>query len=55
MPWPISSVEVAALAISYSLWSPMSLTIFFITNSAIGLRHILPWQTKSIFCFMLQR
>ena len=46
---PSSSVLVAAEAISNSPALPASSTRRFITNSAIGLRHILPRHTKSIF------
>lgn len=53
--FPISSVLVAAEAISKSLAQPCSRAIFFITNSAMGLRQILPWQTKSIFVIAVPR
>ena len=46
---PISSVLVAAEAISKCCASPAFSTISFITYSAMGLRQMLPWQMKRIF------
>ena len=48
-----SSVDVAADSITKRSSSSVLLTKSFITNSAIGLRQMFPWQTKSILCFAL--
>ena len=50
---PISSVLVAAEAISNCAESPAFSTKSFITNSAMGLRQILPWQTNKILIFLI--
>ena len=50
---PISSLLVAADSIWNCGTSPAFFTKSFITNSAIGLRQMLPWQTKSIFFIAL--
>ena len=46
---PVGAVLVAADAISNLSESPALATKSFITNSAIGLRQMLPWQMKSTF------
>ena len=46
---PISSRLVAADSIWNCAASPAFSTKSFITNSAIGLRQIFPWQTNRIF------
>ena len=46
---PISSRLVAADSIWNCEASPAFFTKSFITNSAMGLRQIFPWHTKSIF------
>ena len=46
---PVGAVLVAADAISNLSESPALSTRSFITNSAIGLRQMLPWQMKSTF------
>ena len=51
--FPISSVEVAADSITKASSFPAFLTSSFITNSAIGLRQIFPWQTKSSRCLIV--
>ena len=53
MPFQISSVLVAAEAIWKRAVSLASDTSFFITNSAMGERQMLPWQIKSIFIIFL--
>ena len=53
MPFQISSVLVAAEAIWKRAVSPASDTNFFITNSAMGERQMLPWQMKSTFIIVL--
>ena len=50
---PISSLLVAADSIWNCDASPAFFTKSFITNSAIGLRQMLPWQMKSIFIIFL--
>ena len=50
---PISSRLVAADSIWNCDDSPAFFTKSFITNSAMGLRQILPWQIKSIFIIFL--
>lgn len=51
--YPTTSSDVAADEISNSPSRPASLTIFFIMYSAIGLLHMFPRHTKSIFCMLL--
>ena len=53
MPFQISSVLVAAEAIWKRAVSLASDTNFFITNSAMGERQMLPWQMKSTFIIVL--
>lgn len=53
MPFQISSVLVAAEAIWKRAVSPASDTNFFITNSAMGERQMLPWQTNKILIFLI--
>ena len=48
-PLKISSVLVALEQIIKSFCKPFCLTISFSTNSAMGERQILPWQTNIIF------
>ena len=49
MPFQISSVLVAAETIWKRAVSLASDTHFFITNSAMGERQMLPWQMNNTF------
>lgn len=51
MPFQISSVLVAAETIWKRAVSLASDTNFFITNSAMGERQMLPWQINKILIF----
>ena len=53
IPPQISSVLVAAEAISNLYSVPSFSTMSLRTNSEMGERHIFPWQTKSIFIIVL--
>ena len=52
-PFHISSVLVAAESTIYSFSSPASAIIFLNMNSAIGERHILPWQMNRILVIII--
>ena len=53
LPFHISSVDVAADAISNLSFMPRFSTMSFKINSDIGERQILPWQMNSIFIIVL--
>ena len=53
IPFQISSVLVAADAISNWSAMPRFATMSFNTNSAMGERQMLPWQTNKILIFLI--
>ena len=53
LPFHISSVDVAADAISNLSFMPRFSTMSFKINSDIGERQILPWQMKSTLIIVL--
>lgn len=53
MPFQISSVLVAAEAISNCSVKPRCSTMSFNTNSDIGERQMLPWQMNKILIFLI--